>query len=339
VTCIRCGKAYPTEAGDWFTGCPDCLAAGYPASVSAPLLPGSENVSVLGEGNTPLVRLGALDCWVKNEGQNPSGSHKDRLSPLVVARAAALGRRGVVAASSGNQGASLALYAAAAGVPCAIITTLQINPIWARAISLTGAKLIMVDEPKQRWRLMQQMVEQEGWYPATNYVDPPVGSNPFGVQGYKAIAREILTRETPDVVVVPCSRGDVLWGIHAGFTEAGANPRLVAVEPFPRLTRVLAGEDYRGNFPGRTGSLTSIGGSTVTYQAVEAVRKSNGCAFAVGEPEAAGARERLAQAGIYAEGSSAVVLAALQGLRETGWVKPDDRVVLVVTSNGYKDVT
>lgn len=84
----------------------------------------------LGEGGTPLVslpilaeRLQVQGLWVKNEGQNPTGSHKDRLSPLVVARALELGRTTVVAASSGNQGVSLALYAAAAGLECEIVTT------------------------------------------------------------------------------------------------------------------------------------------------------------------------------------------------------------------------
>ncbi|HWI65919.1 MAG TPA: pyridoxal-phosphate dependent enzyme [Symbiobacteriaceae bacterium] len=361
VVCIRCGSQFAVGESTWGDGCPTCLAEGFPASVDvayapafvstpvgrarmqdfARLLPYPDYIT-LGEGGTPLLTLDG--AFIKYEGQNPSGSHKDRLSPLVVARARELNCRGVICASSGNQGASLALYAAAAGVPCAVITTLQINPIWARAISTTGAKLIMVDEPKQRWRLMQQMVTEEGWYPATNYLDPPVGSNPFGVQGYKTISFEIAQElgGAPNVVVVPCSRGDLLWGMWIGFQEAQALgwiaslPRMVAVEPFPRLVRVLDGEDYRGNFPGST-ALSSIGGSTVTYQAVAAVRQSGGCALAVGEADAEEARDALGKAGFYAESSSAVVWAANQRLRNAGWIQPGERSVLVVTSNGYKE--
>lgn len=216
---------------------------------------------------------------------------------------------------------------------------------WRQAIANTGARIVTFPHPMDRWHYVERVVSQKGYYPATNFIVPPVGSNPYGVQGYKTIAFEIiedLAAEPPSVVLVPCSRGDLLWGLWQGFLEArqagwlSVLPRMVAVEPFPRLGRVLAGSDYRDLFPGET-RLVSIGGSTVTYQAVKAVRKSGGCAVAVSDEEAADARRILARAGVYAEASSAAVLAAAMRLCAQGWIGEEDRVVLVITSHGFKD--
>ncbi|PZN02014.1 MAG: pyridoxal-5'-phosphate-dependent protein subunit beta [Bacillota bacterium] len=372
LTCLRCGTAYGLDGPEPLTGCPRCRAEGYPASLVVRYdggpwqpRPGARGMArygerlpylaypSLGEGGTPLVdlprlaaTLGVARLWVKNEGQNPTGSHKDRLSPLVVARALELGYPAVIAASSGNQGVSLALYAAAAGLGCEIATTHTMYASWQDALEQAGARVVTFADPFDRWRYVARRVEEGACYPATNFIVPPVGSNPFGVDGYKTVAHEIVEAtagdEPPTVVVAPCSRGDLLWGLWRGFQEAREAgwlpelPRLVAAEPFPRLARVLAGADYRDQFPGRT-RLVSIGGSTVTYQAVRAVEDSRGRAVAVTEGEAAEARQKLARAGVYAEGSSATTLAAALRLRDEGWLHAGDRVVLVVTSHGFKD--
>lgn len=368
--CLRCDSTYDPAGPEPLTGCPKCLQAGYPASVTPAYAPGPwkpvphrrgmlrygehlpyRTFPTLGEGSTPLIdlpalaeRLGVRQLWVKNEGQNPTGSHKDRLSALVVARALDLGRRTVVAASSGNQGVSLAVYAAAVGLDCEIVTTRQVHDSWREAITSTGARLVTCDHPLDRWRYVERVVAEKGYYPATNFINPPVGSNPYGVQGFKTVAFEIaeeLAAQPPTVVLVPCSRGDLLWGAWQGFREAHAAgwlpalPRMVAVEPFPRIGRVLSGADYRGQFPGST-RLVSIGGTSVTYQTVKAVRESGGCAISVSDAEAAEARRALARAGVYAEASSATVLAAAYHLREQGWLDAGDRVVLIVTSHGFK---
>jgi threonine synthase len=302
---------------------------------------------------TPLTELTSLaqtlgieKLWLKNEGQNPTGSHKDRMSALAVARALALGRTAVVATSSGNAGASLAAYAAAAGLRCAIISTHNINPVWAQAIRLTGADLILTDTSMERWHLMRRMVEQEQWYPVTNFIHPPVGSNPFGVQGYKTIAYEIIEQcgaTPPTLILIPASRGDLLWGVGQGLLEleqAGLlakRPRLAAVEPIPRLSRVLAGEDYRQLFAEDAHTMSSIGGETVTYQSVAALRGWTGTAVEVTSEAAQAAQETLAHSGFYAEMSSAAALAGLQELRQRKEVDSSERVVLVTTSHGYKE--
>nr|WP_254447763.1 pyridoxal-phosphate dependent enzyme [Sphingomonas sp. ID1715] len=307
----------------------------------------------LGEGGTPCVSLPALAgevstkaLYIKNEGQNPSGSHKDRASCLVVTRALEVGATKIVAASSGNGGASLALYAAAAGMQCTIVATPSLSPIYRRAITMTGAELLYAPESLERWRLLARMVKDDGWFPATNYLNPPVGSNPFGLDGLKTIAFELLEDlgpELADAILVPTSRGDLIWGLYEGFSELKAIglikaiPRLFAVEPYPRIAEVLGGRAYTGSFPGAT-ALTSIGGSTVTYQAVEAIRGSGGGAVVVDDAAVARDRIRLARHGCYAELSSAASLTGLELLLKDGTITHDASVVLIATSNGYKEV-
>ncbi|MBT2710570.1 pyridoxal-phosphate dependent enzyme [Pseudomonas sp. ISL-84] len=308
----------------------------------------------LGEGETPIIKmkglekeLGIPELWLKNEGQNPTGSHKDRMSPLIVARAASLKRSTVIAASSGNAGASLAAYAAAGGLHCKIVTTPKLNGPWEKAIRLSGAEIIKVQSSLERWDTVRKLVEEEGDYPATNYNIPPVGSNMFGVQGYTTVAYEIVEQMTecqPTAVIIPCARGDLLWGIWEGFVESlrqgwiTSIPRLYAVEPFSRLTYVLQGRDYRGEFKGDSSLLPSIGGETVTFQSLEAIKSSGGGAVVVTNTEVEKAQRDLAKRGVFAEGSAAITWPAVSKLVKSGKIDENDRVLLMITSHGYKGV-
>lgn len=371
-SCIRCGHQLPV--GDYQEGCPSCADGEEPSSLAAvyqetfssaewqvagrgrgmarfgAMLPYS-SFPTLGEGDTPFVEdrrlaaeLGVNELYLKNEFQNPTGSHKDRMSALVCARALDLGGRSVVAASSGNAGASLAAYAAAAGLPCTIVTTHNVAPTWREAIEITGAKMLYANNSKTRWLIVSDLVRNEGFLSATNFLVPPVGSNPYGVEGYKTVAYE-MHEERPDAldaIVVSVARADLLWGIFRGYREliaaglASKMPCLFAVEPYPRLTRVLAGEPQAGDFPGTT-RMSSIAGSTVTYQAVDAVKGSNGGAIAVDDAETEAARKEVGRRGVYLEMSAAATVAGLRKLLAQGELSGKSRVALVATSSGYKD--
>ena len=370
-SCIRCQAGL--AIGDYPEGCPACLDRGEPSTVRseyrewpsalsdmrnrgmeryAAWMPYASWVS-LGEGGTSCASFPALAdeleaaaVFIKNEGQNPSGSHKDRVSCLAVTRALDVGATNIVAASSGNGGASLALYAAAAGLQCCIVTTPTLSPVYRRAIEMTGAEIVTAPESLDRWQYVAKMVKERGWFPATNYLNPPVGSNHFGLDGLRTVAYEIfeeLGADTVDIVLVPTSRGDLLWGLHEGFSQLKAIgvirsvPRLFAVEPFPRISAVLGGENVTGSFPGTT-KLTSIGGSTVTYQAIEAIRATGGGAVVVDDETVASDQARLARHGCYAELSSAATLTGLELLLKDRTISPDESVVLIATSNGYKEL-
>ena len=369
--CIKC--TLKLEIGDYPEGCPTCFGRGEPATVRSRFsrrpatlanpsrqrmqryeawMPYSSWVS-LGEGGTPCTsfpaladELGRSTLFIKNEGLNPSGSHKDRTNCLAVTRALDIGATQIVAASSGNGGASLALYAAAAGLRCCILATPTLSPIFRRAITATGAEILEVSDSLDRWRRMADMVRYEGWFAATNYLNPPVGSNHFGLDGLKTVAYEMFEELGPDLVdavVVPTSRGDLIWGIYEGFGQLEALgfiravPRIFAVEPFARISKVLTGDAVTGSFPGTT-SLASIGGSTVTYQAMTAIRASGGGAVVVDDNAVARDQLRLARHGCFSESSSAAALSGLERLSSEGQVSGQETVALIVTSNGYKDV-
>jgi threonine synthase len=370
LQCLRCSERH--GVADLFEGCPSCLQTGFPSSVApryaslprslgskasigmaryADWLPYSKYIS-LGEGNTPLVaaaeigrEVGLSDFFIKQEGANPTGSHKDRMSCQVVSRARDVGARSVIAASSGNAGVSLAAYAAAAGLDCEIVATATCNPVFRRAMEFYGAKVVATRELSDRWRYMEKRVKEDGAFSVTNYLSPPVGSNPFGVDGFKTISFEVFEQlggVPPDAVIAPADRADLLWGLYAGFRdllEAGIAenmPKLFAVEPYPRLSMVTRGSDYRQSYSGQT-SLLSIAGSTTTFQGLLALRQSNGNAVVTPDDEVIADQRYLARRGHYVELSGAAVLTGARRLREAGIIQDGDSVVAICTSSGSKD--
>lgn len=380
VRCIRCGTAYAVT--EWPRGCPRCFEEGRPSAVAPALdlsvidpaalketwttagrgmwrfhhllpVPVEDAVS-LEEGGTPLLRLRTLEdefgigaLWVKDERRNPTGSFKDRFFSVCLSRARSQGAEVVAIASSGNGGASAAAYAAAAGITCVVITTPSIAPAWRAAIAMTGARLVAARSGAERWKLLQTGVEALNWYPLTNYVTPPAGSNWYGIQGYKTIAYEIamsLDWDVPDWVVVPTSRGDGLFGIWRGFVELAelgltrSVPRMVAAERFPSLTVALQqGLDYPPTVESEPTQAVSIGNDTATYQSLHTLRASQGVAVACSDADMRAGVRALGREGIFAELSAAASIAAVKGLVERGLADRSARIVAVVTASGLTD--
>ncbi|NIK13417.1 threonine synthase [Alkalibacillus almallahensis] len=360
--CIRCEREF--EVDDYFEGCPNCLIEGKPASLSFRydlsvikgvsdltryLLPYYDSM-YLGEANTPHIHLKSLskelevELWVKNEGQNPTGSHKDRMSAYILKRALEQRYSTVGVASSGNAGVSIATYAAFAGLDCHVLTTEQMNPIWRQAIEKTGALLTIKETTMDRWKHLKEMVDE--WFPATNFLNTPVGSNPFGVQGLKAIAFEIIEEfdYLPQHVILPTSRGDILWGVWEGFKQAQEAriiidiPKLHVVEPFSRLERAINEGNYTTSFHGNSECTPSVGGTTVTYQSVKAIKESSGHVHVIPPEKAEFYQNKLSNHGIYAERSSSLVLGALSQAKKNNTILKGDSVCLLITSNGYKEL-
>lgn len=361
LRCLRCDTLFPVL--DLPAGCPHCAEAGEPASLAAAYsrlptrlaresdghpwgawLPYRQGLS-LGEGDTPrielprlAIELGVRRLSLKNEGMNPTGSHKDRMSAQAVSRALDVGARTVVLASSGNAAVSAAAYCAAAGLACEVATYGDMPEAFVRALSGLGARRVSFAHGYERWRHVRQRVERDGAFPLTNYSLPAVGSPAFGVEGYKAIALECAAQgPVPDHILVPTARGDLLWGLHAGFAQlrqAGLierQPRLWAVEPFARLSRVLAGESLQGEFPGATEQF-SIAGNTVTFQQRKAVQDSGGGAVVVGDAQARKGQEALAREGVTGELCAGATAAALAQLLQRGCIEPQAHVMLLFTS-------
>jgi threonine synthase len=377
LVCIREPSAHTFSigslTGDNGLGCPTCLAAGLPTSLRLEYeddpkfaynstchgvagfghrLPYTEGFPTLGEGGTPLLDIPAMAAHfgisrvlLKMESGNPTGSHKDRATPQGIARAMVL-RRNTVVCASGNAGISVAAYAAAAGLQCKVISTENISLPFREALDCYGAELVIVANDADRWPRMRRMVEDEGCYPITNFLTPPIGSSPWSLQGYQTLSWELLEqnkREIPDMVIVPGSRGDLFYGIWQGFVRAKAAgmiaklPRMIAIEPAVRLESALKGGDHRREYQGPPHQMFSIAGSTVAYQSLLTLEQSGGYALTVTQAEARQARRTLGSCGVFAEYSSAAAFAGLAKLHERGGLQPHDKVVLIITSHGFKD--
>jgi threonine synthase len=384
LECIRCGTSYGEDAA--FDGCPKCAADGAPANLAPayeltpgdgsgnrsvprddaqpglfryrallPLAPDDEAVS-LGEGGTPLLRLrhagerlGLRALWLKDESRNPTWSYKDRLAAVAVSKAKARGADTIVVATTGNHGAAVAAYAAAAGLRCVALTLTSVPATMRTLMQAYGASVVAFEQPTDRWTVMAQAVAERGWVPMSGFMNPPIGSNPFGVDGYKTIAYELVEQlgRVPDVVVVPTAYADGLAGIHRGFHELRTLgvvpdlPRLVAAETFGPYARALAeGGDTTGLVPARPSVAFSIATPVGTYQGIDALRAGKGDAVAVPEDEGIMAMQLTlaASEGLYLEASSVVPLLAAQRLAEQGGIGPDELVVTIGTSTGLKDV-
>jgi threonine synthase len=320
------------------------------------LPPDPEHIVSIHEGWTPLVhcerlgrRLGFRKLYVKEESRNATWSFKDRMVSSAVSMARALGAQVVVTSSSGNGGAATAAYAARAGLPCVIFTTTQFPIAMRTQMHVYGPMLFTTPTALDRWNMTRWCVEELGWYPIQNFVEPPIGANPYGIDGYKTIAYETAEQlgwRTPDVFIVPVASGDAFVGPWNGFREvlhlgwaAGESPRMIAAEVFGPLKRALQeGWDHVEKVEGGKTVSISVGGTNSAYQSLKTVRESNGLADVAPDEEVLEMQLLLARTeGIYAEASSVLTLAVAKRLLDRGDIGADDVVVSLLTATGLKD--
>ena len=380
LECPRCSALY--HGPPIFTGCPRCRADGVavnlgvnvdlsplaglrPATLPVTprglwryraLLPISAVPVTLGEGGTPLVhlerlgrRLGLPKLYAKDESRNPTWSYKDRLCSVAITHAVERGAPAVTVSSTGNHGASAAAYAARAGLPCVIFTLDSVPDTMKTLMQAYGAAVVACPTSESRWRLMQEGVERFGWYPASGFVTPPIGSTPWGIEGYKTIAYEIaedLGWTTPDVVVVPSGYSDGLAGVWKGWTElvslglVSNAPRMVAAEPFGPLASALErglASPERVDVAGSSVAF-SIASRYGTWQGLAALRESKGSGVRLTDEGILEAQRALGRdEGLFVEPSSAAALTAVMQLASRKALDPEQTIVVVLTSGGLKD--
>lgn len=381
LSCIRCGTPQPAVACPG--GCPVCAGAA-PSALTVEYAPGwqdgldparlregpeslwrydhslpvdrSRAVS-MGEGRTPLVDMPALaqslglgGLWGKCEFANPTGSFKDRLASVAVSTARArFGARVIASSSSGNAGAAAAAYAARAGLPCVVFTFTGTAGPMVTQMRAHGAVVLAVEDKADRWRMVAAGVARHGWFPTSPYFAPPVGSTPYGVEGYKSIAYEVveaLEGAVPNWLVLPVCYGDAMLGIWRGFAELIAlgwidrAPRMVAAEIHGSAAAALAsGEDALPSMPVGNGTIAvSIAAAQGCFQTVQIARQSGGTAVAVEDSALLDWQGKLARReGLFVEPSAAATLAALERLRAQGIVAQGDTALCLLTAGGLKD--
>lgn len=304
---------------------------------------GVERQVSLGAGVTPLVPLGGSHdgVFVKCEFQNPTGSYKDRGTETLVSYLASQGVVSVVEESSGNAGASLAQYAAAAGMRARVFVPENAPPGKTRAIA-AAAELIVVPGPRQGVNDACIAAAVDGTIYASH------GWNPYWIAGQQTIAWELWEQlgSAPEAVVTPAGQGGLLLGIARGFRALHAAglidrlPRLYAVQPWacdPIARALEAGADEPTPLVAQRSAAdgTLVGNPVRGKQVLAAIRESDGWAFTVQEDDLLAARTQLARRGFWVEPTSAMTLAALPRVlaRLGGDVGP---VVLIATGHGLK---
>jgi threonine synthase len=253
----------------------------------------------------------------------------------------------IVSSSSGNAGAAAAAYAARAGLPCIVFTFKGAAGPMLTQMRAYGATVVAVETKEDRWTLMEHAVRHFGWFPTSPFFGPVVGSNPYGIEGYKTLAYEIaeaLEWQVPDWCVLPVCYGDALVGMWRGFSDMVAlgwtdrMPHMVAAEVSGSLTTALStGVDAPPEMRRNHVSLAiSIGATRGTFQALDIVRRSRGAAVTVDDDALMRWQKQLASEGIYVEPSTAAAPAATERLVAEGRIARGDRVVCLFTASGLK---
>ena len=308
----------------------------------------------LGEGCTPLIhanllgeRLGINQLYLKNDTVLPTGSLKDRSNSVGISRAKELGFTIATVMSTGNAAASVAAYAAAAGMKSVVMVPAGTAPskiIQARAY---GAIVVVIagDFDYEVAKLYKAAVKEFGWYDC-------LSSNPYRDEGKKSYAYEMveqLDELIPDWVIHPTAGGTGIYAMWKGFREflslgwINRAPKLVASQSAAAAPLVAAFEkgliDVEPVVARETVAESIQVGNPVSlgWRALAALRESNGTAVALTDPEILDAQSLVGRlAGIFAEPAAATSVAAAKKLREAGVIHADDVVICNLTGHGLK---
>ena len=303
----------------------------------------------LGEGGTPLVavpRLGAKygvpGLHVKVEGQNPTGSFKDRGMVMAVAKAVEAGSRAIICASTGNTSASAAAYGAAAG-----LETIVVLPAGKIAMGkllqalVAGARVVAVDGNfDQALRVVRELADDP-----RNPVTLVNSVNPFRLEGQKTAAFEVCDDlgRAPDVLAIPVGNAGNISAYWAGFTDYRDSGIVVGRPKMWGFQAAGAAPIVLGHpvaDPDTIATAIRIGDPASWDKAVAARDESGGRIDAVTDEEILAAYRDIARIeGIFCEPSSAASLAGVAKVAAAGGVPEGGTVVCVLTGNGLKDPT
>ncbi len=372
LECTNCGKKFDAGVEQHVCICGKPLFAKYDLKKSAEtltlknlanrtrtlwryaeVLPEGEPVT-LGEGMTALLaarRLGASmglqQLYVKDEGLNPTGSFKARGMTAAVTRAKQLSAKTLAAPTAGNAGGALAAYAAAAGLAAVIVMPSDTPLANVMECQAFGAKVVKIDGLiSDCGKYVAEHKEREGWYDVSTLKEP------YRVEGKKTMGYELweqLGGKLPDVILYPTGGGVGLIGMCKAFDEmqemgwVGAErPRMVAVQAQGCAPIVKAWEEHRDKadfFPNAAtmASGLRVPGPLGDLLILRMLKQTKGTALTVTDDDMLFAGKELAsQEGVFAAPEGAATVSAARKLAASGWIKPEETVVLFNTGTGYK---
>ena len=299
----------------------------------------------LGEGWTPIVRgeWNSVPVVYKLDFKKPTGTFKDRGMTVMVSYLRSRGLERVLEDSSGNAGASLSAYAAAAGMACRILVPETASYPKIAQIAACGAEVMTIKGSRQDVAEAALAQSAEIFYASHNW-------QPFFLEGTKTLAYEVweqLGFTAPDNVVVPVGYGSNVLGADRGFAEllrngeVGARPRLFGVQaarcaPYEAAFGAGAEELVPTPIASTIAEGIATARPTRVAEVLRAVRQTGGAIVAVEEAEIVEALRALARRGLYVEPTSAVAAAGLTRLLATGAIRSHETTVLVLTGSGLK---
>jgi len=367
LRCTQCDAGFPPA--DLLT-CPDCggiLDVRYDLSrVSIrpeepgiwryrELLPIASDAVLppLAVGWTPIydaprlaAALGVRALWVMDDGQNPTGSLKDRASALGVVKALEFGASRVVCASTGNAASSLAGCAASVGLPATIFVPQRAPEPKLAQLMMFGAQVFQVQASyDDAYDLCTEVAAHFGWYNRNCAI------NCYLVEGKKTAGLEIgerLAGKLPDWVAVSVGDGCTIAGVGKGLAEmaemgiAEKQPKLLGVQAAgaaPVAEAFDSGGELVEMKPETIADSIAVGVPRNWRKAVKAVRDSGGAFVRVSDEQILEAMRQTARlCGVFGEPAGITSSAGVAVAREQGIIGPDESVLVLVTGNGLKDI-
>jgi threonine synthase len=304
------------------------------------------------EGNTPLLARSAVSAWagverllMKHEGHNPTGSFKDRGMTVAMTQARRTSARAVACASTGNTSASLAAYAALAGLPALVFVPAGKVALGKIAQTMAyGARTLLVRGNFDDCLTLAREASEALGIHLLNSV------NPFRLEGQKTIILEMLEQldwDAPDWIALPAGN----LGNTAAFGKALREARAAGlISRVPRILAVQASgaapfaQSFRGGFaerlrvdPDTIATAIRIGAPASWDRAVRTINETNGVVTSVSDAEILEAKAVIDAAGVGCEPASAASVAGVRQLRARGLIERDSRVVAVLTGHVLKD--
>ncbi|KYD30650.1 threonine synthase [Geobacillus sp. B4113_201601] len=313
-----------------------------------------EHIVSLGEGMTPLVpmprlgkEIGIEALYMKDEGVIPTGTFKARGAAVGVSKAKELGVKQLAMPTNGNAGAAWSLYAARAGIRATVVMPVDAPELTRKECAIAGAELYFVNGLiSDAGQIVAKAIREYGWYDASTLKEP------YRIEGKKTMGLEIAEQfswQLPDVILYPTGGGVGIIGIYKAFKElkalgwvSGKMPRLVAVQAEHCAPIVKAWNEKKRESEFWPNSHTVAFGINVPkalgdFLVLEAVYETDGCAIAISDKDILAEQRAVAKlegAFICPEGAAA--FAAARKLRESGWIRDRETVVVLNTGTGLK---
>ena len=358
--CPVCSRTYDANRPRWRCDCGSCLLCRPDATFRAQSLNGGRSIwryqdllalhgvepVTLGEGWTPLqpAPLAGRDVWLKLDYLCPTGSYKDRGSAALLSRLRAWGIAEIIEDSSGNAGASIAAYAAVAGIRARIFIPESTSAGKAAQIEMYGAELVKVPGSREDTARAAWSAAEDGtFYASHNW-------NAHFLLGMKTVAYELceqLNWNPPDWLFAPIGGGSLFCGAWLGFQDMlaagaiGRAPRMVAVQAANCAPVWEAWRAGLAEIPAVAKKETAAEGIAVARPVrdrlvMEVLDQSRGVVCTVSEDGIWEMMEALGRRGIYVEPTSATAAAAAADLIGRGMIAPGESVAILLTGSGLK---